>query len=165
MSLKGSFNASFALDNLCAGHFFALLCNFIELFFILGWGNMLATHESQSLSRKDSIPALLCHSLFCTASSLPRSLHLGLFCEIVLSSTPLPHHPLTSSSKHAMSPNRKSIENLQLSSCWKNGLIQPSETRQLSRGAMVSFVLSIESWNSYGWCRFESRCVPILKKL
>ncbi len=37
------------------------LCSSIEIFFILGWGNMLATHESQSLSRKDSIPALHCY--------------------------------------------------------------------------------------------------------
>ncbi len=77
------------------------------LFCFVMWGNMLATHESQSLSRKDSIPALLCHALFCTATSLPHSLHLGLFCEIVLSSTPLPSHPLTSSSEHAMNPQQE----------------------------------------------------------
>lgn len=142
-------------DNLRTGLcvlFCYVTCYTIIIFFILALRK----------ERKDSILAFLCPPLFSAATSLPLSLHLGLFCEIVLSSTPLPSHPLTSSSEHSMNPQQEI--------CWKPPaellLMQLSKTCHLNCSAVVSvqFLVSIESWHSYGWCRFEYSHVPILKK-
>ncbi len=97
MSLKGSFNASFALDNVCA-----VLCYVALLRYFSFWVEVTCLLRMKASHCRGKTQYLLC-----TATSLPRSLHLGLFCEIVLSSTPLPHHPLTSSSKHAMNPQQE----------------------------------------------------------